>query len=79
MLKNKKFLIGFFTCAGLVLIMAHDYNNNHSHSGYADSYHSHGNDYHSHNEYADNYHSHNDLLGGNYADKNHDHNYRYNA
>ena len=41
MLKNKKFLIGFFTCASLILIMAHDYNNNHNHNEYADSYHSH--------------------------------------
>ena len=40
MLKNKKFLIGFLTCAGLALIMAHDNNNNHNHNEYADSYHS---------------------------------------
>ena len=80
MLKNKKFLIGFLTCASLVLIMAHDYNNNHNHYEYADSYHSHGSDYHSHSEYADSYHTHSSSFGGgNYADKDHDHNYGYNA
>ena len=78
MLRNKKFLIGFFTCAGLVLIMAHDYNSNHSHYDYASNYHSHS-DTHSHYEYADSYHSHNDILSGNYADASHDHNYGYNA
>ena len=79
MLKNKKFLIGFFTCASLVLIMAHDYNNNHNHYEYADNYHSHGSDYHSHSEYADSYHTHGSSLSGNYADKDHHHNYGYNA
>ena len=54
MLKNKKFLIGFLTCASLVLIMAHDYNNNHRHREYADNRHSHG-------SVADRDHKHADL------------------
>ena len=58
MLKNKNFLIGFLTCASLVLIMAHDYNNNHRHREYADERHSHGSGY---NSYVDRNHKHADL------------------
>ncbi len=74
MLKNKKFLIGFFTCASLVLIMAHDYNNNHRHSEYADDRHSHG----GYGGYADKNHTH-DRGYKSYAEENHSHDYGYNA
>jgi len=75
MLKNKKLLLGFFTCAGLVLIMAHD--NNHSHGGYggyADKNHSHG----GYGGYADKNHKH-ERGRTSYADENHKHDYGYNA
>ena len=69
MLKKKKFLIGFLTCASLVLIMAHDYNNNHRHGEYADNRHSHGSGY---NSYAEENHSHDDGYNA-YAPKDHSH------
>ena len=69
MLKNKKFLIGFLTCASFVLIMAHDYNNNHRHGEYADNRHSHGSGY---NSYAEENHSHDDGYNA-YAPKDHSH------
>ena len=75
MLKNKKFLIGFLTCASLVLIMAHDYNNNHRHREYADDRHSHGSGY---NSYAEENHSH-DYGYNAYAPKDHFHGSGYNS
>ena len=75
MLKNKKFLIGFLTCASLVLIMAHDYNNNHTHREYADDRHSHESGY---NSYAEENHSH-DYGYNAYAPKDHSHGSGYNS
>ena len=72
--KKKKFLIGFLTCASLVLIMAHDYNNNHRHSEYADDRHSHD----GYGGYADKNHTH-DRGYKSYAEENHSHDYGYNA
>ena len=74
MLKKKKFLIGFLTCASLVLIMAHDYNNNHRHSEYAEDRHSHD----GYGGYADKDHTH-DRGYKAYAEENHSHDYGYNA